>query len=409
MKKTLFFALTIFSTFTLSAQNNLKKGYYIDISGHRNDGYINVSGLGSLNEVNSEIEFSPQPDGATSPVNTKTISEIGVENSARLIKYEIQLDDTNYRDISNTNKYPQFAAAIVFVKVLLDGKASLLAYEGHNGTKYFYMAQGGKPQQLMYKKYNENGVVRENASFRQFLYDNMKSGGMAFGKFSELNYNEEDLLRIFEAFNTSQHGESQVFKTEEKSWPLHWAIMAGVYNTDAKFERDDNNIYSTDDSSVAYDIAIEVEYLPSGKSLGFFGVLGCEILNSKFEVENPSAHTSVNDKIKSPIFDIGAGVRYHFGLSKKSGLFVDAALVYSISSSIDENVMLVSDGGEESSTSRQTYDTSNSFIGIAGAGFIFSEKYGLALRYETPRVILDKQQGKISYGRIGVQFRYIFN
>src|SRR5690606_26114883 len=132
------------------------------------------------------------------------VKEYGIEGRYKFKTHTVKVDLSQSVSLNtySTVKEPKWEKRTIFLNVISEGEATLYsAYVGEE-MKYFYSlkSRDAEPLQLVYKKYYNGQVVRENNSFRQELFANVNCD-LKSGSFENLRYEEKALTSIIDKYN----------------------------------------------------------------------------------------------------------------------------------------------------------------------------------------------------------------
>src|ERR1700730_12815133 len=191
--------LTIISTFC-RAQVNFQPGYYI-----RNDGSrvsCLIKDYGWLNNP-KEIVCKPSPDDVPVTLVMDSVMEFGVGN-VRYQRFTVDVEITGLTsDQLTSSPEPNFRQEKTFLKLLVEGQASLYLYVHKGAERYFYRLNGGVPRPLVSKAYQgADGVIHVNKEFIKVLVDSLTCSTSDIPDPTSVNYEARSLTRFFAAYNT---------------------------------------------------------------------------------------------------------------------------------------------------------------------------------------------------------------
>lgn len=175
MKNAILFLILLFTTsnFVAKSQTRYEKGYFITNEGVRAECLIEDKDW-EICPVEFSYKISPESD--RQKVKTSTLQAFGIFGSSKYISKVVQIDKSRpeISELSPT-KNPVWQTEKLFLKVLIEGKASLYMYNEFNLIRFFYSVNDSTIQQLVHKSYqatNENleRFVGTNNNFRQQLY-----------------------------------------------------------------------------------------------------------------------------------------------------------------------------------------------------------------------------------------------
>ncbi len=393
-------------------QNELKDGYYIDKGNIRHVGAFASFELESINDNNTQVTFRPQGAGQTYQVSAEDIIEIGIANDVKLKKYTVDLDDSNYINVGNASKYAEFITVTTFLNVIVEGKASLLAFESRFGDKYFYQIGTDNPQQLIYKKFRlkQNVAPQENVEFRQQLQEKLSCESDPFSKFSALEYKKPVLIEIVRNYNQCMGGETVGYENIKRNKvTFMYGAYGGLYFSKAKVKGDK----SVSDTETTYSAGMDFEFLSPARQWGYFAKI--ELEKSAVNVDRVERY-SVSDvyikdsyKFNSLTLDAMVGARFHFNRAAANHLFIDGAVGvnFPFSGDIEVDRSFITDS-EGPVTNTTIFDPQTNVFGNFGLGYSFNRKFSVSGRIESPKVILLQGDNNVSYLRYGINVGYTF-
>ena len=158
MKKHILIAslLTILSIKSFS-QIVFEEGYFINESNQK----INclIKNIDWANNP-SEFKYKISQDDPVREIDIQKVKEFGITGVTKYIRADVDIDRSG-NDINSLGieKDPVFQKERVFLKVLIEGKASLFIYEERNFTRFFYKMGDSEINQLVYKRYLSNFLL----------------------------------------------------------------------------------------------------------------------------------------------------------------------------------------------------------------------------------------------------------
>ena len=129
------------------AQVQFQKGYYI------NEEQVMITGL--IKNLDwkynpTSFEFKKSEEAPVVTLSLEKVHEFGIDTNLRYKRYSVLLD-TTYFSLNNPGKNPNpgFKESLLFLKVLVDGEASLYSHISSEGTHYFFSLNDKNPEPLM--------------------------------------------------------------------------------------------------------------------------------------------------------------------------------------------------------------------------------------------------------------------
>jgi hypothetical protein len=154
MKKISILVILLISILSYS-QKSFVKGYYIDQSYNKKEGFIQ-----DTNPYNNpeKIQFKTLLEEKPIEISIDDIREFKVNENYKYVKYIVDYDYdqvVNNNEIKIYGKEPNLKQKIVLLKVLVEGKVSL--YKAIIDDEIFFYVKNSndeKPKLLIHRKYN---------------------------------------------------------------------------------------------------------------------------------------------------------------------------------------------------------------------------------------------------------------
>lgn len=386
MKSALHFFILLFSV-TAFAQINFEPGYFIDNGGKRTDCHIkNIA----WKNAPVDFEYRIAEGGENKKGVIAEVKEFAVNDAYKFIRFTVNID----RSASDVNKLsqnpqPEWSKEILFLKVLVEGKANLYQYEDSNFIKYFYSTGDHQnAEQLLYREFTYNNVIKENNMFRQQLFNIIKTDSSTnMQKFEKLRYKKKPLVDLFVEYNgtTGADTKNRALSQNQGSVNLKITPGAGIANLSVG-----NNFVSGKragdfefSATATYRIGIEVEYI-----LPFNNNKWSLFLDPNIQYYKSSDNKKVEFRLDSytvqfdaryTYLEIPIGFRHYMYLNQNAKLFLDAAYVLAFNAG--DNYVKVDDGANYLSIDK----SSNAALGV---GFAHN-KLSVEFRYGFGRGLLD--------------------
>lgn len=410
----IFYTLLItFFTITFYAQ---EKGYYITKGGLKVEGYFKTSNFVNVND----LEFSSTPDGKYEKLPVDLMTEFGISDITKYEKHTVQYDDAStFTSEINNIKNPEFVLTELFLEVIVEGAATLYAYDGESSAKYFYKVNDKvELSQLVYRKYYTATLqMAENNYYRQQLFTNMNCNDQSGDKFSRLDYRRSDLVSLFESYNECIGSDFITYKkSKERKANIKYTFFGGAGLTDLNILLTSVTASSSssrlvdaemqaDKTTISFSVGAEAAFvIPSGK-WEFF-------LRAEYE-RSPSVVTrSEKYMLKAEISDINMfnfnfGARKNFLINDIKRIYVDASLLISVPMG-DINIYrtslnmerLIYLGHEMQSIAAPAFSI----------GYQISDRIAAEAKYDIRKYFFaDSAFGSLQYSRIGFNIRYTIN
>lgn len=385
MTKKLFFLLTTILSVKSYAQISFEKGYFIDNSGQKTECLIkNIDWKNNPTEFQYKLTETDSPKTGT----LASVKEFGVSGISKFIRATVKIDKSDERIGSlSSNKAPEFQEEQLFLKVLIEGKASLYHYENGNLRCYFFKTDtSDEIRQLVYKKYlAAENKIGENIQYKQQLWQSLKCDAITMRKVETLEYRKNSLINLFTKYNSCTHSEFVSYKKNNKRM-FHLTLRPGLKFSSLSIDRNQSSGRKTDfDNEPGFRFGLEGEFvLPFNKNKWSvlieptYQYYKSEKTIDADNVSGGKLTTSVDYKS----IEIPLSVRHYFFLDDNSKLFANLSVVFNadLDSSIDFT------RSDDSSIYRTLETKSNTHLAL-GLGYKYNNKYSLELRYQSRSIL----------------------
>jgi hypothetical protein len=387
MKKNLSCAIFFLFTITCYTQINFEKAYYINNSDKKIDCYIkNID----WRDNPTDFEYKITLDSATQKGNIATIKEFEILNSSKYIRKNVQID----RSKSNVNKLSKTSTLDskeeqLFLKVLIEGKATLFSYQDANLRKYFYQTANKLVTQLEHKKYlTLEKQIGENVEFRQQLFLDLKCSSIKMSSLTNLEYKKKSLIKLFSNYNTCSNSAFMNYDQKQQRDKFNITLRPRLNSRSLAINNSSSTTRDTDfGRELGFSFGVEFEYIfPFNKNKWSFSIepvyasFKSEKTTSSADVSGGTLTTSVNySSIEIPFT-----LRHYFFLDNKdSKLFANISYIYGINakkSSVDFT--------RADNTQLDSLDELNRTVGSAvGFGYKYKNTYSLEIRYISRNIL----------------------
>lgn len=218
MRKLFLFLVIAVMSFTCYSQIEFEKGYFIDNSDQRIECLIkNVDWQNNPREFEYILE-----DSKITGTNISLVKEFGIDNVSKYKRYTVNIDRSG-TDLSrmSTERNPVFKEEELFLKVLVEGEASLFRFIDKGLERFFYKMHDSEITQLVYKLYLANPNQKaENNHFRQQLMTELWGPDILENDFKNLHYETKELVRLFVRYNDLANSGYTNFSEKERETHL---------------------------------------------------------------------------------------------------------------------------------------------------------------------------------------------
>lgn len=361
-----------------------ENGYFIDESNNKNECLIkNVDWKNNP----TEFEYKFSQNDTVHKATFKTVKEFGIYNVSKYIRAKTNIDKSSEQiDKMSSERNPNFQEELLFLKVLIEGKASLFLYIDGNLTRFFYKLNDSEIQQLVYKRYLINDTILVNNSFKQELFLKLKCEEIVLNDIKNLRYSNRDLEKLFIKYNKCTGSDYINYKTKQNKDLFNLTFRPSLNYSSLEIQ---NSVLGFNDidfrNKLGIRFGIEAEFiLPFNKNK--WGII-VEPTYQYFKSEQSKETGNVSggilvSRIDYKSIELPVGVRYYFYLNDKSKLFTNISYVFDFSNNSSIKFLRNDDSmlDELEIKSRR-----NLALGI---GYKYKNRYSMEIRYNTNREIL---------------------
>ncbi|HNX65836.1 MAG TPA: hypothetical protein PKH02_03085 [Bacteroidales bacterium] len=310
------FCLLLFSlSTTVFGQIGFEPGYIIFNDGSKIECQIkNIDWLDTPEEI-----CYLMPDGNNPiTIGIQDVLEFGIDGVCRYIRRIVQIDISGDDfPFLTSDKNPVWNSMSVFLKVLVQGEASLYSYQKGNIRRYFYSLSDSALVPLIYKRYLvKSGDIATNYAFRQQLWTNVRYPGMTMESVRNLEYDRKPLEKYFIAYNRGNNTPVNEFTAGETKGDFNLRITSGIVHSTLIVNSQYYHTHDWLDPVTSYRVGLEAEYiLPFNKNR----------MSVVFEPTFQHLVTSDgNVAVDYPFIEYPLGLRYYKFYGKNTKAFIDA-------------------------------------------------------------------------------------
>lgn len=395
MKHLFILLTTVLLTTSSYAQITFEKGYFIDNEGKKTDCLIRNADWKSnpskiqykLNETSDKIE-----------IGIDKVAEFGIDNTSKYIRSHVYIDRSSdlLGKLSNKKK-AEFKQEQLFLKVLLEGKASLYLYEHRSLVRFFYAVNQGTIKQLIYKRYRTaNNQIGKNFEYKQQLWTELKCSTVTLDDIKTIRYYKNDLVKYFIKYNSFHKQETMNFERQGTRKLFKLNLQAGVGHSRFSINNANNTTGMNEgdfESKTRFKFGIEAEVLMPFNKNKWAIFIAPTYQSFSSELGNNIVWTAKYNSIEAPV-----GIRHSFFLNEQSRLFVNGGYVLDLS---------FKDSGIKASNGNNLLSLKapgNMFFGL---GYKHKNKVSVELRYQANRELLhDYIDWNSKFNTISILFGY---
>lgn len=313
-------AALLFLSFNCFAQITFQKGYVITKDGVKQECFIkNVDWLNNP----STIEYRLADGGEILVGSPETLTEFKVEGFNKYVQAEVDVDISP--STFDKKKEPTWEKRNIFLRVLIDGPATLLDYlSRETDRKFFFTANGLAIRQLVYKEYYYTANhVNKNQTYLGQLRADVWCDSFEPSTLNKLKYAEKELVQYFKKVNEC-HGTTTKQTAEngdeaKKRRKFNLSITPGVSQTSASFKNYMASNHNTEfPSSTSPRLGVEAEFV-----FGFARNKWSFFIEPTYESYEGKAGTR---SLKYSAVEVHLGVRHYFYLNNDLAIHLNAGV-----------------------------------------------------------------------------------
>jgi hypothetical protein len=338
MKTRFFYLLFTLLTFSSFGQVTFEKGYFINNENQRIECLIK-----NYDQKNSPkgIEYKIDENSEYQKADIAVIKEFGIINDSKFIRAETNIDRSS-NDLAkpSENGIPVWSHEQLFLKVLVEGKASLFSYHDKATSRFFYSVSDSYVKQLIYKEYlsEDRKYLLTNNGFRQQLWTDIKCENAATNSVENISYSESALKKYFNRYNECNGIASKEYKIKEKKNAFHLKMTSGFTLTSASFSI--TTIPYSDtyfEKDINYRLGIDMEYtLPFNKNKWRIA------FEPSYQHYSSQAENTLGDaEIIAQSIEFPLGIRYYFFLNDNLNIYLN--VLSSVTAGINFNSAITID------------------------------------------------------------------
>ena len=385
MKKQLVFLVTTILSFNCYSQITFEKGYFIDNTNQKTNCLIkNID----WNNNPTEFEYKLSENSISKMATIKSIKEFGIDHFSKYVRSTVNIDRSS-KSLNNLSydKKPTFKEEELFLKVLVEGKATLYQYIDRDLKRYFYSKENFNIEQLIFKSYKTtDNKVGKNNKFKQQLWVDLKCPNFKKSKIENLDYIKNELIIFFVEYNKCNDQEYVNFESKPKRDLFNLTIRPRINSSSLAMQ----NFYINSEDIVfenktEFGSGLEAEFiLPFNKNKWAFTI---EPTYQSYKSEKTTNENIVSGEILKANVDyssieVPVSLRHYLFLNNSSKIFINASYVFDLSSKSSIEYII---NDSSNLNSLQIITRNNLAIGI---GYKQNDKYSLEVRYQTNREIL---------------------
>lgn len=230
-KKYLGLSVSVLLLCTVSfGQIGFQRGYFTDTAGIKTGCLIrNVGWIYNP----AYFEYKLFEDGPRLRKEVNEVKEFSITGRMKYVSAKVKMDFSTdaLDDNAMSNSFdPEWREKLLFLKVQQEGNAVLFSYEDHDMTRFFYQANGGPIEQLVFKRYKTPGATVHsfNNTYQQQLFTQVNCRYISLNKLEDVNYEMAALRKWFKKHNACQNAAGQNTTGANNTKWFHPKLVAGV-------------------------------------------------------------------------------------------------------------------------------------------------------------------------------------
>jgi hypothetical protein len=373
MKIRLLILILVLSTTHSFGQIKFEKGYLIDNENYRTNCLIKNQ---DWRNNPSEFEYKLSENDNAKKGNLFNTKEFGVTGVSKFIRADVKIDRSSQELLAlSTHRNPEWSDERLFLRILIEGKATLYLYKENNSDKFFYSVLNSPIQQLICKEFYADGrSVGYNNDFRQQLLNDVRNAETTLRTVENIAYSQDELERYFNKFNKDELQPTVIYNKKNKNF-LIFRITPGInYSTLSVTQNIFGPVFTNTDQNLNYRIGMEADFtLPFNKNKwGIIFEPGYQYFISS--TQKGSNKADINCKfIEFPI-----GIRYNFFLNDNFIIFLNGFYISHYCIDFNSTVDVTFAG----SIHHQYFNHNNS---LAFGGGLDYKKLSMEFRYNPNR------------------------
>ncbi len=363
--------------YTAFSQIKYEKGYYINNSADKMEGYI--KNIDWLNNPTNFL-FKSSENSISQNLDIASVKEFGVYNRLKYVREKVQIDRSSESHfLMSSEKNPIFKDEVLFLKVMLEGNATLYSYTDGNLHRFFFKTTDSQIDQLVYKTYKiRKTLISKNNYYKQQLLTNLPCEKITTTLVEKVDYNKNDLVEIFTDYNNCGASKNVSIDSKENRDLFNISIRPGARLSTLQFVNSTAGILVKDfDKEIRFSLGVESEFIFPFNKNKISALI--EPTYQYFTSETISNNQKASVDYKS--LELAAGVRYYIFLSEQSKIFANFQFIFDFTGN---SKILLADRPDLEIESKNNL--------IFGIGYKWRDRLSLELRTYTKREILSRYQ-----------------
>ena len=362
------------------SQTKYESAYIITNNGEKIEGLI-------LNEdwrVNPrEINFKSSQDEPAQTMGIGSVEEFGINGEVKYQRATVRIDKSSELLKTLTDERSlDFQEEQLFLKVLIDGKASLYSFEGVDFKKFFYRVGDSDIEQLVFKTYLTTGTrIGENNQYKQQLLNSLQCADISSREIEHLKYTSEELIRVFKKYNKCEGGQFSDFTERHEKSNFDLSLKAGIRNSSLEIMNSMAGARDTDfESQIGFQLGLEAELV-----LPFHNNKWSIVVEPTYQTFHSKKETeSLESEVNYNSIELPFGIRHSVFLNESSKLFLNGYVIVDLNFNSEFNFK------SEALSTLEVKSGSNLAFGV---GYEYGDRFSVEFRYYTTRDLLNNYGG----------------
>jgi len=321
--KLLLIVLFAVQSVVLFSQKHFEKGYFESNDGNKTECLIKNE---DWYYTPTNIKYKLLTDDNIKTQNLEDIKEFGIENQVKFIRADVNIDmSPSVLNELSDSKDPIWKKKLIFLKVLVEGRASLYKYNEPGLDRFFYKSDNSSIEQLVNKEYinRQLNTTAINDTFKIQLMQNLICENSKAGRIVYPDYYERDLVKFFISYNQCSDPGFKVVKPFVKRDILNVSLFGGINSSSVSVKNDAATYYNVDfNQQLNYQVGAGIEYiLPISKNQWSI------IMEPVYNQFNSSKNTDAGSRtIDYKAISLSLKAKYYFFLNDKCKIFIKGGL-----------------------------------------------------------------------------------
>jgi len=392
MKSSLLSIFLLFVAASSFGQIRYEKGYYIDNDNRKTECLIRND---DWDNNPSEFKFKLENSDIIERGTIVSVKEFCIYGFSKYIRADVKIDrSSNDLDKLTFGSGPIWSSETLFLKALVEGKASLYSFNEGTLNRFFYSVTDTSVNQLIFKKYlTDNLNVAQNNTYKQQLVNDVRCVDARPGSTENIMYTRNALEKYFLNYNRSS-GDTIIVKKSNKIKRdlFNLKIASGLNLSAISIRCADNSKNLSFNNNLSFRLGVESEFILPFNMNKWSIVIEPTYQYFTAEKAHDNDISSVN--LRSVEFPIG--IRCYFFLDKGIKGYLNGFYISNFSLNFKSNIVY---------NHSNTLDIAprNSF---AFGGGIEYKRISAEIRYYTNRQLSDYMNWTINYNRFSFIIGY---